>query len=279
MYSNYAPNMILPNQGFPRFSFNPVFFPLPMMPTSKVATLLEAGRRLAPEVVLPTAQTVPTSSSVSGGDENAIETLDTKFRSPKQKRRKSNSSFSTEEDEEKTPPSKRRRVTPLGTSIEFGNMVGEHRLRITFESYGAKGKIPQTFGKKGMYIPDGLQGAHTMYNEHWQFETRHEPENEQGVVCITWIIKNASSGQELAVTETVSEAKKRVSLGHTISNRVFQKAMERRANELEASLAGETNECRLSNIHSLVKALRPHSFSEGLLAFGLQHKIVQEKIK
>jgi hypothetical protein len=161
--------------------------------------------------------------------------------------------------------------------FEVGKMVGEHRLRISFASFGVKGRVPQTFGKKGMFIPDGLSGSHTMYNENWEFQVRHESEEvEEGVVCINWTIRNMTTGMVHSITETVSQAKKRIALGHTISNRVFRKAMECRARDLEASLDGERNDCRLSNVKSLVKSLRPTSFSEGLLAFGLQHKIVQE---
>jgi hypothetical protein len=149
-----------------------------------------------------------------------------------------------------------------------------------FESFGSKGECPQRFGKSGLLIPDGMIGTHTVYQERWRFEIHHTAQAVPGsdAVCITWKIINVKTGFCLAKTETPEEAEARVSLGWTISSRLFREALTHRANELEGLLNGETNQCRIANLKSLIKALRPKTFTQGPLVFGLKHKIVQEKI-
>jgi len=159
-------------------------------------------------------------------------------------------------------------------------LQGDRRLIIDFESFGSKGECPQRFGKSGLLIPDGMIGTHTVYQERWRFEIHHTAQAVPGsdAVCITWKIINVKTGFCLAKTETPEEAEARVSLGWTISSRLFREALTHRANELEGLLNGETNQCRIANLKSLIKALRPKTFTQGPLVFGLKHKIVQEKI-
>ena len=159
---------------------------------------------------------------------------------------------------------------------------GEKRLVILFECLGTKGKHPQTFGKSGAYIPDGICGSHTVYNERWRFEITHSTESftveKKVCVCLTWKITNLSTGATTTLTETKDEAILRNSQGQTISNKVFREALEDRARRLEMQLQGETNPKRIAHLESLIRGLRPKRFSEGPLVFGLQHKVVQDNL-
>jgi len=160
---------------------------------------------------------------------------------------------------------------------------GERRLVIIFEDIGECGPCPQTFGKSGALIPDGVCGTHTVYNERWRFEIAHGNDvfqiDKLICVCITWKITNLTTGTTTSMTETRDEAVIRNSQGQTISNKVFREALESRARDLEERLEKETNPKRVAQLQSLIKALRPKRFSEGPLIFGLQHRVVQEKMQ
>jgi len=165
-----------------------------------------------------------------------------------------------------------------GEAPRQGYLNGERRLIIDFESFGRKGPIPQTFGRGSVMIPDGLCGTHTVYQEPWRFEVRHNPAEESNIVRITWIVKNLNTGHVYSRTETREEAKTRSALGKTIANQVFREAMNHRAKNLENTMASENNETRRALLQSLIKYLRPTRFTQGPLVFGLQHRIVQDKL-
>lgn len=161
---------------------------------------------------------------------------------------------------------------------------GERRLVISFESFGTLGKIIQKCGRKPdheVIIPDGLCGSHRVYNENWRFRITHGEEilhdAEVGqYCCITWEITNVASKKVLSITETSADARKRSILGHTISSKVFREAMEERAVELSMQMEAEEDPSKQASIKTLISALRPRRFSEGLLVFGLQHYSVHE---
>ena len=208
---------------------------------------------------------VPTSSNFQ--DRNSLEPL-----SPKKMRLmvlpSDCSNPADSEEEEQAKPKER-----TGPS-------GEHRLTIIFESYGKKGKHPQSFGKYNTCIPDGLKGTHKMYGEHWQFEITHgQEEIEPGLVCLTFKMTNLTSGDMHSRTETSREAKVRKSNGNTILTKIFRAALESRAAQLEEQIKTEENQLRKASIASHIKALRPKQFLEGPLAFGLLHRTVQEKLE
>ena len=157
------------------------------------------------------------------------------------------------------------------------------RLVINFDSYGKIGKHLQTYGRKGgAVIPDGLSGTHSMYNERWKFEIKHEndqsfEENGKVCVCITWKIINLTTGKVHTATETKKEAVFRMLNGRTISSRLFKEALDHRARELEEELSStdSSNELRIKNLKAKIRHLKPKRFSEGTLTFGLQHEAVQ----
>ena len=163
------------------------------------------------------------------------------------------------------------------------NLNGEKRLVINFDSYGKIGKHLQTYGRKGgAVIPDGLSGTHSMYNERWKFEIKHEndqsfEENGKVCVCITWKIINLTTGKVHTATETKKEAVFRMLNGRTISSRLFKEALDHRARELEEELSStdSSNELRIKNLKAKIRHLKPKRFSEGTLTFGLQHEAVQ----
>ena len=158
-------------------------------------------------------------------------------------------------------------------------LQGEHRLIITFEDYGAMGAHPQTLGRdSNIFIPDGLSGYHTVYQERWRFEVKHCLPDEQNITRVTWTIQNLNSRGISSRTETKDEARTRVTKGRTIANQVFREAMDKRANELEQWSQLESNETRKAHLLSLVRNLRPKRFTSGPLVFGLQHQFVQDKI-
>jgi hypothetical protein len=162
-------------------------------------------------------------------------------------------------------------------------LTGHLRLIIQFSFIGKKGKYPQTCGNGNkIFIPERLAGFHTAYHQRWGFEVKHGTEcfekNGLKCVCLIWTITNVASGNVHSLTETPKEAFTRCSHGRTIASKVFREAMLHEANELEKHLGDESDEFRSANIQSLIKALRPKNFSEGLLVFGLQHERVQEEI-
>jgi len=164
-----------------------------------------------------------------------------------------------------------------------GNLRGERRLVISFENFGQPGTYPQTFGKSGAIIPDGICGTHTVYNERWKFEINHTSEMfevDYSIKCVPlkWTITNLTTGVVTSMTESRDETVIRNTQGQTISNKVFREALEIRARDLEQRLQGEINPRRIAQLQSLIRALRPKRFSEGPLIFGLQHKIIQEKM-
>lgn len=154
---------------------------------------------------------------------------------------------------------------------------GETRLNIKFLSTGEIGALPQKFGKNNCYIPHNLSGTHQMYDQRWQFEVSHEPQN--GMVLIRWTIHNLSSGKTTSAVETVQDALNRESCGRTICNNVLKRALETRAQELEETLATSppTNP-RASNMRATIKALRPKRCTVGLLFFGLLHEQIQTRM-
>jgi hypothetical protein len=169
-----------------------------------------------------------------------------------------------------------------GSDKKSGSLRGERRLVIAFDSLGSRGKYPQTFGKSGALIPDGVCGAHTVYNERWKFEITHGKDvfvvDKIQCVCVTWKVTNLMTSAVTSVTETRDEAIIRNTQGQTISNRVFREALEARAKDLERRAKEETNSKRLAQVEALIRSLRPKRFSEGPLIFGLQHKSVQDRM-
>jgi len=156
--------------------------------------------------------------------------------------------------------------------------TGEHRLTIHFESFGKFGKVPQSFGRKGSLIPDGICGTHTLYHQDWRFEILHGPVIE-GETCLIWRVTNLSSRKMSELTETSLEAQMRRERGWTISSKVFREALKSRLSDLENELKKETNQTKKANLESLLKALKPSRFTEGLLAFGLLHESVQNRMR
>jgi hypothetical protein len=184
-----------------------------------------------------------------------------------------------ERDEEYIP----KRVSLAPQMDLVNNTIGERRLIISFESLGELGNPPQSCGKSGIMLPNGLRGTHKVYGEHWRFEIIHGKEviDPEGVkcCCITWKLTNLNNGMSHSATETDTEAISRASVGRTLTNKIFREALEYRAAELEASLDQERDELRRGTLITLIKALRPKRVSIGPLVFGLQHKIVQDKMK
>lgn len=210
------------------------------------------------------------SSSSSFDHQPTINRAETSLK----KRRRQDGPIASAEKSERGKP---RIQSAVADDLAEG-LEGERRLVIDFESFGTKGEVPQTFGKRTMYIPDGLVGTHTAYEELWRFEIRHSKQRAgiSSAYCITWRITNIKSGDCVERTETPEEAEARSSLGWTIASQIFREALRRRADQLEISLDGEVNSTRLANIRSLIRALRPKTFTQGPLVFGLKHRIVQE---
>ena len=170
---------------------------------------------------------------------------------------------------------------------------GNKRIRITFESFGTKGKIPQTFGKPKdsakKFIPDGLRGTHIAYDEAWRFETVHgTQEILSGLVKVTWSVTNRTTMKCTSLTETPSEALERITSGNTISNKVFRLAMKQRMQDLENELltlqkaksehTEEMIEFKCANLRTRIRTLSPKHFKQGLLLFGLLHDVVQNTL-
>jgi hypothetical protein len=178
--------------------------------------------------------------------------------------------------------------SPSGSdSVKKGKRLeafkGHRRLAIQFTCIGNLGKYPQTCGNGNqVLIPECLSGFHTAYHQRWKFEVVQSShmfeKNGKKCICLKWTITNIANQTTHTTTETPKQAYIRMSHGRTIASRVFRNAMLVEAEEMEQSLVGETDECRISNVASLIKALRPKTFSEGLLVFGLQHECVQEKM-
>jgi hypothetical protein len=171
--------------------------------------------------------------------------------------------------------------------IDEGNLNGEQRLMINFESYGRITEHPQKMGRKDGFIPDGVSGSFSMYGEYWGFEVRHEKlvlcDDHQERVCVRWTVTNKSSGHVHTAVETPSDATKREMRGVSICNKVFVHAMEIRAQDYEALIekeraSGAPNMLKVSNYRSRAQCLRPSRFSEGPLLFGLRHRAVQENM-
>ena len=161
---------------------------------------------------------------------------------------------------------------------------GESRLKISFASLGSPGKYPQVFGKSRLGVPDGLSGTYVLYSERWTSEIVHGQDSFEGEdgtkhVLITWKITNLTSGITQSRTETPKEAILRHKDGRTLCNKVFRRALEQRATELEDELRTETNPIRVKTMRNLVKKLRPKHFSEGPLVFGLRHECVQSRFR
>jgi hypothetical protein len=177
--------------------------------------------------------------------------------------------------------SKTTKTSPKSFNDPVEGSEGERRLVINFERFGTKGQLPQTFGQHTMYIPDGLVGTHTAYEELWRFEIHHTNQRAgigSSTCCIRWRLTNIKSGDCVERTETPREAEARLSLGWTIASQIFREALRRRADQLEIILQRETNPTRLANLRSVIRALRPKSFTQGPLVFGLKHRIVQEML-
>ena len=181
-------------------------------------------------------------------------------------------------DEVEFHPRKRSATTRNSKKkSKLDRLQGEHRLIIQFENLGTLGRNVQNFGNNNCYVPDGLIGTHTVYNQPWKFEIHHGP-TEEGVTCIIWKITNLQTGEIHEATETPDEARRRERQGWTISNRLFRDAMKSRVDSLLESLDTETDSTKVANIHSLIKHLQPKRFNEGTLVFGLQHRQIQDRM-
>jgi len=154
---------------------------------------------------------------------------------------------------------------------------GKRRLKIDFLNLGQPGADPQTCGKSGSIIPDGLKGRHEMHNQPWEFEVNHE--KNDGVTVIKWSVTNLTSGKTVSVTETPFQAKVRQRTGNTITSFVMRQALEQRVREFEELLEQPDtidNPLQMANFQSLIKDLRRKERNEGILFFGLRHEDVQQ---
>ena len=175
------------------------------------------------------------------------------------------------------------------TYIPFEGLHGEKRLKIKFESFGNIGvhRYPQTcYSSNKCIIPDGITGTHNCYGENWRFQITHTQEIFQDTwsfcVCLKWELINLSTGKVSRHTETFREASIRMKQGMTVANRVIRSALQTHANLLEikvASLDHEIHSCERSTLENKIKTLRPKFITDGTLIFGLQHSIVQTKIR
>jgi hypothetical protein len=168
-----------------------------------------------------------------------------------------------------------------GKRLEIFN--GHRRLSIQFICIGNLGKYPQTCGNGNqVLIPECLSGFYTAYHQRWKFEiSQSSPmftKNGKKCICFKWAITNVTTQTSHAITETPNQAYIRMSHGRTIASKVFRNAMLAEAEEMEQTLIGEKDPSRISNVTLLLKALRPKTFSEGLLFFGLKHECVQKKM-
>jgi hypothetical protein len=168
--------------------------------------------------------------------------------------------------------------TPTSTNLHLA-IVGETRLKITFINLGVPGAIPQKFGKSGSWIPHGLVATHEMYEQPWKVEVYHEQNYRDRPTLITWKVTNLVSESVIQMTETSKQAAVRAHSGRTICNRVLKKALDSRAEELEASLIFIDNPTRYANVMNHIKALRPKRCTVGLLFFGLLHDTVQREME
>ena len=169
-------------------------------------------------------------------------------------------------------------------------LKGERRLTISFENFGELGPHIQTFGKNGMLaIPHGLRGSHFMYHETWKFEIEHDfdsyfiDETGNKCICIIWRIVNVATGEVHEAKETEREASYRMQSGRTISTRLFKEALDRRVSFYQEELSKidqskRENESSVKDLKRKIRHLRPRRFSEGTLAFGLQHEMVQRHL-
>ena len=169
-------------------------------------------------------------------------------------------------------------------------LKGEKRLTIRFENFGELGPHIQTFGKNGMLaIPHGLRGSHFMYHETWKFEIEHDfdsyfiDETGNKCLCIIWRIVNVATGEVHEAKETKREASYRMQKGRTISTRLFKEALDRGVSFYQEELSKidqskRENEYPVKDLKRKIRHLRPRRFSEGTLAFGLQHEMVQRHL-
>jgi len=190
-------------------------------------------------------------------------------------------------DEEEIAPSTtmHKKLLLAAPAISLsGSLRGEKRLIVHFDSFGHRGLIPQRFGKSGYLIPDGLQGRHTLYHERWRFSITHgKPqgkEGEQPYVAITWTVIHEKTGTEHSRTETKEEASERVLNGRTVSNIVFREAFNAQVQSLMnlLKLDSSVRSRKKEELETQIRTLQPRCFNQGLLGFGLQHKIVQDQL-
>ena len=185
------------------------------------------------------------------------------------------------------PPLKRERFETTKSIMDENSEMGlggESRLKISFSNLGSPGAYPQVFGKSRLGVPDGLSGTYVLYSERWKSEIVHERdsfESDDGTrhVLVTWKITNLTSGVTQSRSETPKEAILRHKDGRTLCNKVFRRALEQRATDLETDLKLETNPIRIKTMKNLIKKLRPKHFSEGPLVFGLRHESVQNRFR
>lgn len=222
---------------------------------------------VTPEVYTMTAEEVNTSPK---GKKRSLETSSSSDAPSKQLQAKRLKKKESSDSKKKTP------------NPEM-SLNGERRLVIHFDSFGTTGALIQTFGKARRIIPHGLTGCHTLYSERWLFRVSHSPttidDEYRRIVCMVWEITNVSTGHITRRVETASEALERMSNGRTITNEVFRQAMDVRADELEKLAAAEPAGPKQTSLQSRSMALRPRCFNQGILVFGLQHRIVQSKMK
>jgi hypothetical protein len=258
----------LPSFPFPTHGMNATISPIPgssQLHAAQAQTSTSASSRLA------------TSLSSTAGI----------YAPPSRKR-----TVSTDDDTESassngTPKPKRaikRARLEVGEEHSDMGLGGESRLKINFLGLGNPGRHPQIFGKSRLGVPDGLSGTYVLYSERWRSEIihgegSHRAEDGTHHVLITWKITNLTSGVTQSRTETLREAILRHKDGRTLCNKVFRKALEHRAQELEEEVKRETNPIRIKTMKNLIKKLRPKHFSEGPLVFGLRHETVQNRFK
>ena len=177
------------------------------------------------------------------------------------------------------------------TKPEIGLFRGEKRLVIQFESFGrlaGPNGYPQTCCRvQKCFIPHGLCGTHKIYGESWRFRITHTTDsfqdNNSFCVCLMWEISNLSTGKVTKHKESRREASLRMKRGNTVSSRLFRAALETHAEHLEKQIGLLMEKKDSSNsilqLKRRIQALRPRKFSEGTLVFGLQHLIVQKKLR
>lgn len=298
MMSSSSASMLPSSSSFPTWTGTPIMTANPLLNNVHQTALWfsqlnqdrqNSGERMEPTSIGANSEggassredspSSPNKQNIPGNVPKAQVSIASMASTASRKRSRKNEQEPQEED---SKASRRGGDSPVEMP-KASSLRGEKRLVIAFEALGTRGQYPQTFGKSGALIPHGIIGTHTVYNERWRFEILHASEvfevDRLKCVCLTWKVTNLATGTTTSITETRDEAAIRNSQGQTISNKVFREALEARAKDLEKHLETETNTKRIAQLQSLIRALRPKRFSEGPLIFGLQHRVVQEKMQ